>query len=110
GLHLNNHCNLSKVRGHLTSTPYTVYYLMGYRPVLFYFDRTAIPQITVDLVNFNPILIPPKDEADLIAEHIDHETTRIDKLITKTQESIALIKERKTALITAAVTGQIDVT
>lgn len=37
------------------------------------------------------------------------ETTRIDALIAKTKEHIALAKERRSALITAAVTGQIDV-
>ncbi|WP_280227248.1 restriction endonuclease subunit S [Nocardia farcinica] len=37
------------------------------------------------------------------------ETTRIDALIAKAEEHIALAKERRSALITAAVTGQIDV-
>ncbi len=57
-----------------------------------------------------PCPVPPEAERKAIAEHIDQETTSIDKHITKTQESIALIKKRKTALIIAAVTGQIDVT
>ena len=38
-----------------------------------------------------------------------NETTRIDALIAKAEEHIALAKERRSALITAAVTGQIDV-
>ncbi|MGM9473056.1 restriction endonuclease subunit S [Pseudarthrobacter sp. YS3] len=37
------------------------------------------------------------------------ETTRIDALLAKTKEHIALAKERRSALISAAVTGQIDV-
>jgi len=45
-----------------------------------------------------------------IADFLDRETTRIDKITEKTQRSIDLLKEFRSALITAAVTGQIDVT
>lgn len=41
--------------------------------------------------------------------HIDEQATQIDALIAKAEEHIALAKERRAALITAAVTGQIDV-
>lgn len=51
---------------------------------------------------------PPKEEAKAICEHINKSTGRIDKLITKTQISIDLLKEHRAALITAAVTGKID--
>ena len=55
-----------------------------------------------------PILLPPLLEQDAIASHLDYETSRMDTLITKTELSIELLKERRSALITAAVTGQID--
>ena len=42
-------------------------------------------------------------------EAIDRETARIDGLIHETQRSIELLKEKRSALITAAVTGKIDV-
>ncbi|MBF6216188.1 restriction endonuclease subunit S [Nocardia puris] len=61
-----------------------------------------------DLDNL-PIPIPPMDEQHAIVEHIQQQTARIDLLIAKAQEHIALAKERRSALITAAVTGQIDV-
>ncbi len=51
---------------------------------------------------------PPIDEQGTISAHIDRETTRLDTLITKTELSLTLLKERRSALITAAVTGQID--
>jgi type I restriction enzyme S subunit len=41
-------------------------------------------------------------------DYIKVQTTRIDTLISKTERSIELLKERRSALITAAVTGQID--
>jgi len=53
--------------------------------------------------------LPPQDEQSHIATFLDRETTRIDTLIEKTRESIELLKERRSALITAAVTGKIDV-
>lgn len=54
------------------------------------------------------IPIPSIDEQLAIIAHLDRETTRIDSLIAKTERSIELLKERRSALITAAVTGQID--
>ncbi len=52
--------------------------------------------------------IPSIDEQRAIVEHINEQTSRIDALIAKAEEHIALAKERRSALITAAVTGQID--
>uniref|UniRef100_UPI003D9051E9 restriction endonuclease subunit S n=1 Tax=Gordonia sp. B7-2 TaxID=3420932 RepID=UPI003D9051E9 len=40
---------------------------------------------------------------------LDLECSRIDRLITKAEQHIALASERRTALIAAAVTGQIDI-
>lgn len=53
--------------------------------------------------------VPPAAEQASIADYLDRETTRIDGLITETKHSIALLKEKRAALITAAVTGKIDV-
>jgi len=50
-----------------------------------------------------------RDEQQDIVTQIDREIVRIEKLRFKTEHSIGLLKERRTALITAAVTGQIDV-
>ena len=44
-----------------------------------------------------------------IVENINEQTNAIDTLITKAEEHIGLAKERRAALITAAVTGQFDV-
>lgn len=61
-----------------------------------------------DLDNL-PLPLPPIDEQHAIVKHIDEQTAQIDALIAKAEEHIALAKERRSALITAAVTGQIDV-
>ena len=55
------------------------------------------------------LTVPPLDEQSIIVTRLDRETSGIDGLIELTQRSIALLKERRSALITAAVTGQIDV-
>lgn len=52
--------------------------------------------------------LPSVDEQKAIVQHVDYETSRIDRLVEKTQRSIDLLKERRAAFITAAVTGQID--
>jgi len=61
--------------------------------------------------HFRALKLPrlPLDEQARIADHLDRETTRIDALITETERSIALLREKRAAEITAAVTGQIDV-
>ena len=55
------------------------------------------------------IPFPPEDEAREIAEHIERQCTKIDQLVERTKRSIELLREHRTALITAAVTGKIDV-
>lgn len=55
------------------------------------------------------IPIAPKNVQHAIVRQIKAQNSRIDTLIAKAKEHIALAKERRAALITAAVTGQIDV-
>lgn len=53
--------------------------------------------------------VPPLDEQQQIVEHIAAETAKIDRLRAATEHSITLLKERRGALVAAAVTGQIDI-
>ena len=55
------------------------------------------------------VQVPPKDEQHAIAALLARETARIDALIWKVGKSIASLHEYRTALISAAVTGKIDV-
>jgi type I restriction enzyme S subunit len=52
---------------------------------------------------------PPLDQQHAIVAHLDHETSKIDALSAKAREMIDVLKERRQALISAAVTGKIDV-
>jgi type I restriction enzyme S subunit len=56
-----------------------------------------------------PVFLPPLDEQKSIANEIDRELERIRTLIATTERSIELLREKRAALITAAVTGKIDV-
>lgn len=52
---------------------------------------------------------PPADEQAAIADFLERETARLDALTNEAARATALLQERRTALISAAVTGQIDV-
>lgn len=52
---------------------------------------------------------PPFSEQRAISIFLDRETTKIDALVAKLRKSIVHLKDLRTALITAAVTGKIDV-
>ena len=52
---------------------------------------------------------PPLAEQVAIAAFLDRETAKLDSLVAKVHDAIELLKELRTALISAAVTGQIDV-
>ncbi len=54
-------------------------------------------------------IFPPIQEQKEIATFLDQETTKLDNLTTEAQHAIDLLKERRSALISAAVTGKIDV-
>ncbi len=52
---------------------------------------------------------PPRAEQDALASFLTSETTRLGNLEVEARTAITLLQERRTALISAAVTGQIDV-
>lgn len=53
--------------------------------------------------------LPLHEEQNKIVEYIDDKTSKIDNLIIKATKAIDLLKEKRTALISSAVTGKIDV-
>ena len=69
----------------------------------------AVPSLSEGAQAQLPIAIPSIAEQRVIADYLDCETARLDALKVKIQGTIALLKERRAAVIAAAVTGQIDV-
>ena len=72
-------------------------------------SNTAIPMISQEQVGNYWQLIPPPEEQTRIEKFIFAQTDKIDLGISSVQKSINLSQERRTALISAAVTGKIDV-
>lgn len=67
------------------------------------------PNLNTDIVKGISIPLPPSDEIEKIVEYIYKLRAHYRQLESKAIHGIALLKERKTALISAAVTGKIDV-
>ena len=71
--------------------------------------KSTIDNFSASKFSAMRVPVPPIGEQREIADYLDEETAKIDKLIDKTKRMIGLSRERRSALITAAVTGQIDV-
>ncbi|MFY9268238.1 MAG: restriction endonuclease subunit S [Candidatus Manganitrophaceae bacterium] len=69
----------------------------------------SYPAVNVSDLSAIPIPIPPTAEQRAISDYLDHETTKIDRMIEKVETAIEKLQEYRAALITAAVTGKIDV-
>lgn len=85
----------------------------GSKSAQFYFmgrakQSTNLASISSTNLMDLPVPCPPDAEQHEILKALTARTYRLDALITKTELSLKLLKERCTALITAAVTGQID--
>jgi type I restriction enzyme S subunit len=106
-------------------------YLVGFKikesvllpKIAFYFTKSkqfeewiSLSVISSTIGNVNgqkyanmPLPVPPLSEQRAIAAYLDRETARIDALIGKAEAMIECLQEYRTALISAAVTGKIDV-
>lgn len=65
--------------------------------------------LSLEDVKGSPVLLPPLAEQIAILAYINIETAKLDALTAEAQRAIDLLHERRTALISAAVTGKIDV-
>jgi type I restriction enzyme, S subunit len=66
-------------------------------------------RINVSAIRALPLPTPPAHEQRRISAYLDAQTNKIDALVDEAERLVELARERRTALITAAVTGQIDV-
>lgn len=65
-------------------------------------------EVSIATVKELLVPVPPSEEQADIEGMLSNATARLDSILNKTERSIDLLKERRSALITAAVTGQID--
>ena len=71
------------------------------------FTGVSVPHISEWQVRKFRIPLPPLSEQHEISVHLDEQAARIDALIVKAGELIALARDRRAALITEAVTGRL---
>ena len=72
-------------------------------------NSTTIEVIYSEIISSIVIAIPPISEQKKILGFLDEQTAKINELISHAHQGIDLLKERRSALISAAVTGKIDV-
>lgn len=73
------------------------------------FLTATINQLTTENLNSIVVALPPESEQKAIADYLDAKTAQIDGQITRERRSVELLREYRTALISEAVTGKIDV-
>lgn len=100
------------LRPELVDTRFVVWALLS-RQTSEYWDYqimgATFRRLNLGTLSRTPIPFPSIDVQRRIAHYLDGQTARIDTLIAEAERFIELSKERRSALITAAVTGQIDV-
>jgi type I restriction enzyme S subunit len=102
------------VRPHFGANPYwiSIITLTSYAKHYFILrskQSTNLASISGTNLKELPVLMPPEDELNEILLYSKDATAKIDALISRIREGIEKLKEYSTALISAAVTGKIDV-
>ena len=70
---------------------------------------SKMPRVSWEFMGSLPLPLPPLPEQQAIGAFLDRETAKIDALSAKVTAVIERLKEYRTALISSAVTGKIDV-
>ena len=71
--------------------------------------KSTVDSLRMPLFLDFEVPLPPFSEQGVITEYLDREMTKIDRMVVKVEEAIDRLQEYRIALITAAVTGKIDV-
>jgi type I restriction enzyme, S subunit len=97
------------VREFGNSFPKYVYYKLSSMELGSFDTGSSNPTVNRNLIH--PVLVtwPPAGEQRAIAAYLDREMATIDRMMGKVEEAIERLHEYRTALITATVTGKIDV-
>ncbi|QLD43492.1 restriction endonuclease subunit S [Bradyrhizobium diazoefficiens] len=89
------------------------FYFLRSSPAMGQFERlgkgATFKEITLEMLRKFQVLRPPLDEQRQIADLLNSKTAQLDRLISEAERAIALLQERRVGLISAAVTGKIDV-
>lgn len=103
---------INRARAMNGNSPYFLNYWMVYLKSSDFINtlcnKATIAHYTAEKVESSPLLLPNSDEQLHISLFLDHETAKIDNLIAKQQQLIELLKEKRQAVISHAVTKGLD--
>jgi type I restriction enzyme S subunit len=88
----------------ITGSDYAQFYFMTHSK-----QSTNLASISSTNIMELPVVLPPPTEQQQILTAIRNQRIKLDNLTAEAQRAIELLKERRAALISAAVTGKIDV-
>ncbi|EPY7081954.1 restriction endonuclease subunit S [Klebsiella variicola] len=99
---------INRARAINGNSPYFLNYWMVYLKSADFINtlcnKATIAHYTAEKVETSPLLLPNSDEQLHISLFLAHETAKIDNLIEKQQQLIELLKEKRQAVISHAVT------
>lgn len=89
--------------------PKFIYYMLMTLPFDMHSDKSAVPGVNRNDLHRLAVTVPAIEEQIRIVEFIDQALRQLDKLVDKAIKVIDILQERRSSLISAAVTGKIDV-
>ena len=105
---------LVRIRANHYALPAFLNFLLNTTQLLAFLRCLALPSI--NQANLNPtrygqiqVFLPPVKEQQAIVNFLDQETANINDMVRKVDAAMGCLQEYRTALITSAVTGKIDV-
>ena len=94
-------------------SPHFMYFLMEHATRLGVFiaggNQTTIDHLTAEQLRRYRFAFPPMQEQKHIASYLRLKTDSLQQLTTQAESMVGVLIERRSALVSAAVTGQIDV-
>ena len=109
-------CGTGSLRLRLTSfalVPAYLKLLLQTSPAKAYFSLSSVgstmENLNSEIVLAFPTLAPSRTEQTAIIEQVQESSDRKDRLVKVLRQQIILLQERRQALITSAVTGQVDI-
>ena len=103
---VNNHAHVLRPKG---VQPEFLTHLLNVTEYAAFIDGSTRDKLTQGDMNGIPILLPPAEEQVAIVDHLRDRVSQLESLADAVHVAIERLQEYRTALITAAVTGKVDV-
>lgn len=91
------------------NSPSFIRHMLSILPMEIYAGKSAVPGVDRNDLHAIPVPVPPREEQNLIVKYLNHATKHQQRVIEIIEDQIKEIQKHRQALITAAVTGKIDV-